>query len=121
MHHYGRTEKLKMDMLRFLRQLPKFLFLRELEKLKSIAKLWFGSPESILHHSVFHFVCSCLLLYFNIMLKYLWNIPNTISIYLKLRIFIAPSETSDRLRGPVHISYTSTLGCYSNLAFLTVT
>ena len=69
MHHYGSTEELKMDMQRFLRQLPKSLFLtlRELEKLKSIAKLWFGSPESILHRSVFHFVCSCQLLYFNIM------------------------------------------------------
>ena len=67
MHHYGSTEELKMDMQRFLRQLPKSLFLRELEKLKSIAKLWFGSPESILHHSVFHFVCACLFLHFNIM------------------------------------------------------
>ena len=67
MHHYGSTEELKMDIQRFLRQLPKSLFLRELEKLKSIAKLWFGGPEFILHHSVFHFDCSCLLLYFNIM------------------------------------------------------
>ena len=67
-HRYGSTEELKMDMQRFLRQLQKSLFLRirELEKLKSIAKLWFGSPESTLHHSVFHFVCSCLILYFNI-------------------------------------------------------
>ena len=67
MQHYGSTEELKMDTQRFLRQLPKSLLLRELEKLKSIAKLWFGSPESILHHSVFHFVCSCLFLCFNIM------------------------------------------------------
>ena len=56
MQHYGSTEELKMDMQQFLRQLPKSLFLRELEKLKSIANLVFGCPESILHHSVFHFV-----------------------------------------------------------------
>ena len=68
MQHYGSTEELKIDMQQFLRQLPKSLFLRALEKLKSIAKLWFGSPESILHHSVFHFVFfSCLFLCFNIM------------------------------------------------------
>ena len=66
-HHYGSTEELKMDMQRCLSQLQKSLFLRELEKLKSVAKLRFGSPESILHQSVFHFVCSCLFLYFNIM------------------------------------------------------
>ena len=35
MQHYGSTEELKMDMQQFLRQLPKSLFLRELEKLKS--------------------------------------------------------------------------------------
>ena len=34
--HYGSTEELKMDMLRFLRQPPKCLFLRELEKLKTL-------------------------------------------------------------------------------------
>ena len=63
MHHYGSTEKLKMDMQRFLRQLPKSLFLRELEKLKSIAKLRFHSPESILHQSVFHFVFFFMLIF----------------------------------------------------------
>ena len=67
MHHYGSTDELKMDKQRFLRQLLRSLFLRELEKLQSIAKLWFGSPESIPHHSVFHFVCSCLFLCFDIM------------------------------------------------------
>ena len=56
MHHYGASKELKMSMKRFFRQLPKSLLLRELEKQKVIAKLWFGSPESILHHSVFHFV-----------------------------------------------------------------
>ena len=35
MQHYGTTKKFKMDMQRFLRQLPKSLFVRELEKLIS--------------------------------------------------------------------------------------
>ena len=46
MRHYRSSEELKMDIQQFLRQLPKSLFLRELEKLKSIAKLWYGSCGS---------------------------------------------------------------------------
>ena len=34
MQHYRSTEELKMELQRFLMQLPKYLFLRELEKLK---------------------------------------------------------------------------------------
>ena len=49
MQHCGSTEELKMDMQRFLRQLPKSLFLRQLEKLKSYCEVWFGSPESMLY------------------------------------------------------------------------
>ena len=36
MQHCGSTEELKMDMQQLLRQLPKYLFLRELEKLKAL-------------------------------------------------------------------------------------
>ena len=39
MQHYESTEELKMDMQWFLRQLPKSLFLRGLEKLKSHCKV----------------------------------------------------------------------------------
>ena len=67
MRHYGSTEELKMDVQQFLRQLPKSLFLRDLETLKSHSKMWFDSPESIFHHSLFYFIYSSLFLCFNIM------------------------------------------------------
>ena len=35
MQHYGSTEEFKLNVQRFVRQLPKSLFLRELETLKS--------------------------------------------------------------------------------------
>ena len=82
MHHYGSTEELKMD---------KSLFLRELEKLKSTAKLWFGSPESILlKHTIV-----CFVLFFHAYFCVLISRENIYGTYQVFRLsqtlFLIPS------------------------------
>ena len=58
MQHYGSTEELKMDLQRLLRQLPKSLFLRELEKLKALR-----SCGSVVRNLYLYYTIVCFILF----------------------------------------------------------